>query len=398
MANDDFYVGESPSVSVTEMGTFSQGKRSHGNSARNDSSSGTSRNIPILRPIAIRDDFYFGESAPVTERGTFSQGNSARQGYISHDNSARGKFTPVNSARDGSLSSRAILKQNTIHEVLSNQSLESNQSEMHDFVAPLQRGIRRNAMDSDDINQIEHHVFTDPIFERHRKPLPPRIVVHKNVALTMDSTDHRVHIMSSLVSTGDITPIYETDEMSSTKSRASSLPSKMVDPTFDVVVEASKSLKEKIKMSTDNNTTTTISLPNDHIITVGNVGDNQPITLEPPPKRVTSRSLDDKDDTIGQRLLDDHVVGPISSRRHTTTSSLKSTAASPSYTNFGKWLRHCLGYSTIKPPPQPVQDTPSSYSSRAYLMSNTLLSGGRESGAKIAINPTIPPVPASSSP
>ena len=161
-------------------------------------------------------DFFLGESAPVSAL------NTARIDTGRH--SARDKLP--NSAKERRLTQEFVPQGNYIKENQSNQSFDSHQSELYDIVVPLDCGIRRNAMDSHDIQEIEKLVFQDPIFQRHRKQPPssssPLIVVQNNCSMNNCSDAFAVHSEQFIVFTnsmgnnnetlsilpsGDITPI-----------------------------------------------------------------------------------------------------------------------------------------------------------------------------------------------
>ena len=109
------------------------------------------------------------------------------KGNMSHENSG-------NNAKDDSTS--VSLKQDTIRENKSNQSLDSNHSDLYDFnMGKSQYGIRRNAMDSHDIYLIEQLVLTDPTFECHRKSLSEKSSTkpYNKTSISSDSSVSKTH-------------------------------------------------------------------------------------------------------------------------------------------------------------------------------------------------------------
>ena len=72
-------------------------------------------------------------------------------------------------------------------------------------------------MDSQDIHQIEKLVFTDPIFQRHRKqPPPPPIIIAQNNCAANNNSDQFISFTNSMgqnnetlsiLPSGDVTPI-----------------------------------------------------------------------------------------------------------------------------------------------------------------------------------------------
>ena len=321
--------------------------------------------------MADHDDFFLGESAPVSAM------NTARDtGRLSQIHSARDKLP--NSARERR-TTQDIIKQGSIKEIPSNQSFDSNQNELNDVIVPLKGGIRRNVMEKD-IQRIEQLVFTDAIFDRHRKQPSPLIVVQKNFAVNpvaefAMNSDHFVPCTNptenctetlSILPSGDVTPTLHTPVLAHS--------SKDHDPNVDVVyqsiIQASQALQSSEKFDT----------------TVANLEENESTTKTCAPIRVNQ--------TLGDNAK--MIMG--SCRRQLNTSSSSSVAAEPEApssslvrkSTFGKVIGGGGGSTTSCQTSQPPIQS-SSRGLLAFFLATTVLgsNGGRSGGsAKIVVDDT----------
>ena len=284
------------------------------------------------------DEFFMGESAPVSEL------NTARD--------MMGRMSQIHTARERRLSQDGVPRGYVIKENQSTQSFDSNQSELYDVVVPLISGIRRNAMDSHDISTIETLVFTDPIFQRHRKQSAvPFIVVSDNDAMnsTTSSSDtitvSPTQIVSctnfleddtatlSMLPSGDITPTLTPFQDISTNDSLVRTHYPNGDAVLASISQASQTLLEKFDIATTN--------LDDNIVTFASMDvpeENSPDITHS--STIMYQSLCDRERE--NRLLDDHdaiiakmIMGSSRCKVKPSSSSSSSSFSSSSLSTAG---------------------------------------------------------------